>query len=80
MEDERMGHFGGTGRHGLTGQQPITAPGLGDDDVVHFVMQCTAQLADALDQAVLGDHDMRPHRMHQFVLGHQGSGPSRQAP
>src|SRR5262249_28318204 len=36
-----------------------------------FIAKCLAHLLDALHEAIIGDRDAGPDRVHQFVLGHR---------
>ena len=56
------------------GLEAIAAAGHQPDHLPSIVAQRGPNLADALEQAVLGDMDVRPDRLDQFLLAEDSSG------
>jgi hypothetical protein len=61
-----------------SGQQPIAALRFRADDAVLVILQRASDVADALDEAVLGDDDAGPDRLEQLVLVDDMPGMSRE--
>jgi len=60
--------------------EPIAATGDKLDDLASVVAQRRAKLADALEQAVLADMNVRPERLHQLGLAENTAGVGSEQP